>query len=227
MIEIIAMTPEDARRIEACGADRIELVGALSEGGLTPSYGMIEKVVQAVRIPVNVMIRPHAKSFLYKEEEIGIMKKDILVSEELGANGVVFGALDETGQVSEEIILELTGICGGLDITFHKAIDESTDVIEGIAILSRHPWIKTVLTSGGRGSIADNIPVINKMIERSGHIRVMTGGGLNLANIRQVMEGTGLCDYHFGTAVRFDHSIHGDIDAKKLKELIGIIKSGS
>lgn len=224
MIEIIAMTPEDARRIEACGADRIELVGALSEGGLTPSYGMIEKVVQAVRIPVNVMIRPHAKSFLYNEEEICIMKKDILISGELGANGVVFGALNEREQISEEVIIELAELCGGLDITFHKAIDESADIIEAITSLSKHPRIKTVLTSGGQGSIADNIPVINKMIERSGHIRVMAGGGLNFANIRQVMEGTGPCDYHFGTAVRFDHSIQGDIDAKQLKELIGIIK---
>lgn len=226
MIEIIAMTPEDARRIEACGADRIELVSALSEGGLTPSCGMIEKVVKAVRIPVNVMIRPHARSFLYNEEEIGIMKKDILIAGELGANGVVFGALNGKGQLAEEVILELTEVCGELDITIHRAIDESVSVVEGITMLSRHPRIKTVLTSGGRGSISGNIPVLNKMIEQAAHIAVMAGGGLNFENIRQVMEGTGVCDYHFGTAVRSGNSIHGDIDVNKLEELVGIIRGG-
>jgi copper homeostasis protein len=56
MLEIIATTVEDAKRIEASGANRIELVSALTEGGLTPSYGLIKKVVESVTIPVNVMI---------------------------------------------------------------------------------------------------------------------------------------------------------------------------
>ena len=46
------------------GGDRVELVAALTEGGLAPSYALIENALKAVRIPVNVMIRPHAKSFL-------------------------------------------------------------------------------------------------------------------------------------------------------------------
>lgn len=33
MIEIIGMTVEDAITIEQCGANRIELVSALTEGG--------------------------------------------------------------------------------------------------------------------------------------------------------------------------------------------------
>ena len=49
MLEIIGMSAEDAKIIEDCGADRIELVSALTEGGLTPSFGLIEKVVNSVR----------------------------------------------------------------------------------------------------------------------------------------------------------------------------------
>lgn len=221
MIEIIAMTPDDARCIEACGADRIELISAFSEGGLTPSYGMIEKVIQAVKIPVNVMIRPHAKTFVYSKEDISIMKKDITVARELGANGVVFGILDENGDIHEEYIQELIGICDGLDITFHRAIDELSDVVEGIKVLSKYPQIKTVLTSGGKGNIVGNIPVIKEMIKHSGHIDVMVGGGLNFDNIKQVIEETRASGYHFGTAVRYNKSIFGDVDNKRLKELIG------
>ncbi len=114
MIEIIALTPDEAKCIEAAGAGRIELVSVLPEGGLTPSCGMIEKVVKSVRIPVNIMIRPHARSFSYKKDEIDIMRKDIMIARELGANGVVFGALNDKGEISEEDILELIEICGGL-----------------------------------------------------------------------------------------------------------------
>lgn len=223
MVEIIAMTPDDARCIEACGADRIELISAYSEGGLTPSYGMIEKVVRAVKIPVNVMIRPHAKSFVYRREEIDIMKKDIAIAKELGANGVVLGVLDESRQISVEYLQELIGPCGELDITFHRAIDELSDIVTGINVLSQYPQIKTVLTSGGRGSITGNIPVIKKMMEKSGHINVMVGGGLNFENIRQIVAETGASEYHFGTVVRYHRSCFEGIDSEKLTELIELI----
>lgn len=225
MIEIIAMTPDDARCIEACGADRIELISAFSEGGLTPSYGMIEKIVQVVKIPVNVMIRPYAKSFVYKREEINVMKKDIAIAKELGANGVVFGVLDENGEIFEEGIQELMEPCGGLGITFHRAIDELKDIVKGVKLLSKYPQIKTVLTSGGKGEIAGNIPIIKEMIENSAHIKIMAGGGLNFANVRRVIEETGAADYHFGTAVRHNKSYFDDIDEKKLKELIKLVDS--
>lgn len=225
MIEIIALTPDDARRIEACGADRVELISAFSEGGLTPSYGMIEKTVKAVKIPVNVMIRPHAKSFVYSKEEIAIIKKDIVICKELGANGVVFGVLNGSGYIHEENIQELLELCHGLDVTFHKAIDELSHIVEGVKVLSKYPEIKTILTSGGKGKITENIPVIVEMIKNAGHINVMAGGGLSFENIKQVIGGTGVTEYHFGTAVRYNKSIFGDIDMRRLEELVESIKS--
>lgn len=224
MIEIIAATPDDARCIEAYGANRIELVSAFSEGGLTPSYGMIEKTVQAVRIPVNVMIRPHSKSFVYTSEEIAVMKKDITVAKGLGANGVVFGVLNENGEICEEHIQKLLEYCSGLDITFHRAIDELSDFVRGIKVLSKYPQIKTVLTSGGKGNITGNTPIIKDMIKNSGHINVMVGGGLNFDNIRQIIEETEALEYHFGTAVRINKSCFNDIDKNKLKELIQMFR---
>lgn len=227
IIEIIAATPADARCIEECGADRIELVSAFSEGGLTPNWGMIEKIVKMVRIPVNVMIRPHSKSFVYIREEMDVMKKDIHIAKESGANGVVFGVLNEDGKICEEGIQELVEHSGGMDITFHRAIDELDDTVEGIKILSGYPQIKTVLTSGGKGNITGNIHVIKEMIKNSDHINVMVGGGLNFENINQMIEEIGASQYHFGTAVRYNKSSSGDIDKNKLKELVHIIKGKS
>lgn len=220
MIEIIAVTPDDARCIEACGADRIELVSAFSEGGLTPSYGIIEKVVRAVRIPVNVMIRPHAKSFVYTREEIDIMKRDIAIAKELGANGVVLGVLNNEGEICEDSLKELLDAADGLDVTFHKAVDELRDIPKGLKLLEKYPRIKTVLTSGGKGSITEKFPLIKELVKKSEHINIMVGGGLTLENIIQCITETGAPEYHFGTAVRRNRSHFEDIDGGRLRELI-------
>lgn len=227
MIEIIAMTPEDARKIEACEADRIELVSALSEGGLTPSYAIIDKTVKAVKIPVNVMIRPHSKSFAYTREEIEIMKEDIHVAKELGANGVVIGVLDERRKIHKAFLEELLDSCRGLDVTFHRAIDEMIDPIEGIRNLSKYTTVKTVLTSGGKGSIVDNISKIREMVKNSGHISIMAGGGLNFENAVRVIRGTGAKAFHFGTIVRDNCLPSGEINVESLKRIIKIVRKGS
>lgn len=79
IIEVIADTVEDAIIAEQAGANRIELITGVAEGGLTPSYGIIEAVCKAVSIPVYVMIRPHSRSFSYSNTELNSMVKDIQI----------------------------------------------------------------------------------------------------------------------------------------------------
>lgn len=225
MLEIIATTIQDAKIIEKCGADRIELVSALTEGGITPSYALIKNVVNRVKIPVNVMIRPHSKSFNYTEEEISIMKEDILIAKELKANGVVLGVLNEQNEIKLSALETLLKVCDGVDVTFHKAIDLVSNKCEAMEILSNYPEIKNVLTAGGEKNIRDNTTTIKNMIEKSGHISLMLGGGLNLKNIKSIADITRATQYHFGTAVRVNTSPFEDIDKEKLSELINIVKN--
>lgn len=222
MLEIIGMSVEDAVAIEKCGADRIELVSALTEGGLTPSYGLIEAVVNKIKIPVNVMIRHHAKSFVYSDEDIKIMVRDIEKVKEIGANGVVFGMLDANNNIREDQLITLLEAAKGLDVTYHRAIDE-TDVIKSIKILNKYEGITNVLTSAGKGNIAENIEKINEMKKYSGHINILLGGGLNFENIEKIKVLTNNEDFHFGTAVRVDKNPFGEIDEEKLIKLVKII----
>lgn len=224
MLEIIATTVDDARRIEAGGADRIELITSLSEGGLTPSYGLIEAVVKSVAIPVNVMIRPHAKSFCYTLEELAIMEKDIAMAKKLQANGVVLGVLTTQQTICTTSLERLLSHCDGLDVTFHKAIDE-TNPVESIKILAKYPQITTILSSGGKGPLQNNFAVLKGMLENAGHIRLLVGGGLTLDNIRTVMQEVGAPDYHFGTAVRTGNSVIGDIDPSQLAAVVKAMQS--
>lgn len=224
MIEIIGMTVEDAITIEQCGANRIELVSALTDGGLTPSFAMIEKVVNSVNIPVNVMVRPHANSFVYSESDIDIMRKDIKIIHDLGANGVVLGVLDKVSNINENHLNILLEESKGLDITFHKAIDE-TELIKSVKTLNKIPQITNILTSGGKGCIKDNISIINDICKEASDLKILLGGGLTLENIEYLKENTFNCDFHFGTAVRFNNSHFEKIDKHKLTKLIKIINS--
>lgn len=223
MLEIIGMCVEDAKAIEFCGADRIELVSALTEGGLTPSYATIEKVVNSVKIPVNVMIRNHAKSFIYTDYDIEIMKKDIGIIKSLGANGIVLGMLDKFNNIDEENLNNLLEVAEDLDVTFHKAVDE-TNIKISIEILNKYDKITNILTAGGTGKIENNIENIKYMIQKSNNIKLLLGGGLNFDNIEQIKNKTNATDFHFGTAVRIDKSYFGDIDKDKLSNLVNILK---
>lgn len=222
MIEIIATTLEDARRIEEGGADRIELVSALTEGGLTPSYALIKNVVQSVNVPVNVMIRPHARSFVYSDAEIKLMTEDILMAKELKAKGVVLGVLDRKNEIDIPSLEKLLSVCEGIEVTFHRAIDELADPVKGAELLSSYHQINNILTSGGKGSIVNNLDVIHNMIDKSGNIHILVGGGLSFANIKEVMKRSKATDYHFGTAVRDNHFAMGEIDVKRIRELVTI-----
>jgi len=163
MLEVIATCLEDVKQIEKAGGNRIELISAYTEGGLTPSYAFIKKAVKVANIPIHVMIRPHAKSFIYTTEEIEMMKEDILIAQELGAAGVVLGVLNEQNQVDEKKLANLLSVVDGINITFHRAIDEVDDLIGAVKILRNFEKITHILTSGGQGTIEENIPVLHEM----------------------------------------------------------------
>ena len=224
MIEIIGTTIDDVKRIQESGADRIELVSALSEGGLTPSYSLIKRAVQCANIPVNVMIRPHSKSSIYTEEEIKLMVEDIMIAKELNVNGVVFGVLNKYNEICIPSLEKLLKACDGIDVTFHKAIDELSDQVKGIEVLANYKQIRNVLTSGGKGDILKNSPIIKNMVEKSKHINIVVGGGLDFENIKEVMKNTKAPQYHFGTAIRNDKSTFGEINTDSLRLLINIIR---
>ncbi|MGH0432191.1 copper homeostasis protein CutC [Bacillus hominis] len=225
MLEVIATCLEDVKRIEKAGGNRIELISSYTEGGLTPSYAFIKKSVEAVQIPVHVMIRPHAKSFTYTEEEIEMMKEDIVVAQNLGAAGVVLGVLNEQNEVDEEKLADLLSVVDGINVTYHRAIDDTENPVEAMKALKKFNKVTHVLTSGGQGNVVDNILVLREMQKESeGNIQLVVGSGVTKENVKQLLDETGITQAHVGTAVREGKSCFSEIDLKLVQELVGIIK---
>lgn len=225
MLEVIATCLEDVKRIEKAGGNRIELISSYTEGGLTPSYAFIKKAVEAVQIPVHVMIRPHAKSFTYTEEEIEMMKEDIVVAQNLGAAGVVLGVLNEQNEVDEEKLVDLLSVVDGINVTYHRAIDDTENPVEAMKVLKKFNKVTHVLTSGGQGNVVDNIPVLAAMQKESeGNIQLVVGSGVTKKNVKQLLDETGISQAHVGTAVREGKSCFSEIDPNLVQELVQIIK---
>jgi copper homeostasis protein len=69
LLEICTNSYQSAKNAQEAGAHRIELCQELSVGGITPSYGLLKKVVENIQIPVFVLIRPRAGNFVYSDDE--------------------------------------------------------------------------------------------------------------------------------------------------------------
>jgi len=221
MLEIIALSVEDAKIIEASGGDRIELVSAISEGGLTPSYGMIESVVEAVDIPVNVMIRPHGFNFEYNDYDLEVMKKDIKIIESLGASGIVLGVLKEK-KADLKVLEEL--IDTDLNVTFHRAIDE-TQVLESYKSISSVKKINQILTSGGPGKAADNMEFIKELYEYCPE-KLLIGSGVTLNNLPYLLEAFPRANFHVGSDARVNQTFGNRIDEKHIRLMVKLIRDG-
>lgn len=226
IIEVIADSLKDARMAEEAGASRIELISGALEGGITPSYGLI-KAVCSLRIPVNVMIRPHSRSFCYTPEELEIMINDIKVCRELGATGVVFGILTEQNEIDETALGQLIEAAEGLDITFHRAFDEVKDQIKALRILQTYPEVSRVLTSGGDEKAITATTRLQQLVKESeeSHLKIMAGSGLTTDNAAQFLAKVGVKEIHIGSGARFNASFSHSIDPEKIAAIIKIAGS--
>jgi copper homeostasis protein len=98
LLEVAAASVEDALAAQEGGADRLELNAALALGGLTPSLGTLIEVKSAVSLPVLVMVRPRPGGFAYSEADLQVMRRDVDLALEHGADGIVFGVLTADGR---------------------------------------------------------------------------------------------------------------------------------
>ncbi|GIP27917.1 hypothetical protein J23TS9_30470 [Paenibacillus sp. J23TS9] len=205
-LEVIATNLTDAILAEQGGADRIELVTGIMEGGLTPGPGLIKEAVRHLHIPVHVMVRPHSQSFVYDEHDLQTMREDIAFIKESGAAGIVLGALTPSGVVNTEALDLLLQDTAGLNVTFHRAFDEIEDQLSALKVLSRYPQINRILTSGGPLPAPKSAPQIERLVEtaRGTGIRILAGYGLSVPVLQNFVQTTGVEEVHFGSALRID-----------------------
>ncbi|HLU23121.1 MAG TPA: copper homeostasis protein CutC [Bacillaceae bacterium] len=223
LIEVIVQTKEEAVEAEKLGVDRLELVSAISEGGLTPSYGTIKQVLRSVSIPVQIMIRTHSYHFEYTKSELETMYEDIQNVIELGGKGIVFGALHQDKSINQEAIEHIIEIYDQIDITFHRAFDEVLSQEEAYhSLIPFKKNVRRVLTSGGKENCEEGKANLKKLVHLSqeyGGPSIMPGAGLSSVNLKYIHEVVGAEQYHFGKAVRRGQSFANGFDRTVIEKI--------
>lgn len=197
IFEACVETLEDALSAERRGANRIELCSALDQDGLTPSEELTKQCVQNLSIPVMAMVRPRGGNFVYTEEELRQMEAEIEFFKQSGVAGVVFGLLTESGDIDVENTSRLARLAMPLDVTFHKAIDCSNDILKSFQQLNSINGITRVLTSGGMDTAWNGRNVLKQMQDLQGRrIKIIAAGKVLPDNREQIAAFTGVSELH-------------------------------
>jgi copper homeostasis protein len=212
--ELCAESMEAARAAESGGADRIELCSQLCDGGVTPALALTMAAVDALSIPVYVLIRPRAGSFVYSQEEFGQMRRQIAQAKQAGAAGVAIGLLLRDGRIDVERSKELVSLSRPLGITFHRAFDEAVNFGEALEAVIQ-TGADCLLTSGGAPDVGAGAASIARLQRQAdGRIHIMAGGGLTLSNLVEVVRRTGVSYLHGSLTSR---DLNNDEDGMKLE----------
>ncbi|WP_165444915.1 copper homeostasis protein CutC [Gracilibacillus phocaeensis] len=211
IIEVIALTKDDVLEAEQCGYDRVELVSAIEEDGLTPDIDLLRSIInEKPSIRVQVMVRPHDNGFYYSKQDTQQILQDFQELHRLGINHFVFGALNEDGSINEQILQQIEAISTDIRITFHRAIDYSNDLQTSYQTLATYPnLVERVLTSGGAPDCIQGKDQILRLIQLADQLDgpvIMPGSGLQLSNLLSFHDTVQAKEYHIGKGVRREKS---------------------
>jgi copper homeostasis protein len=214
-IEVVVYTIESAMNAQKGGADRVELCDNPSEGGTTPSYGVIAQVRQNLSIDVYVMIRPRGGDFIYSIDEYHAMRKDIEMCKRLSVDGIVLGILTTEGRIDVKHCKKLIEFARPLKVTCHRAFDMTRDSFEALEDCVEAGFDR-ILTSGRQPSADVGSDLIKQLVQRAdSRVAIMAGAGINEENAERIIRETGVAEIHLSakrfkasTAPRYNHLIH-------------------
>ncbi len=196
LLEVCLDSVASAVASENGGALRVELCGSLGDGGVTPSAGLIATVRKGITIAMHVLIRPRPGDFCYTADEFDVMKRDILLAKQLGANGVALGILDRQDRVDVPRTKELLELARPLSVTFNRAFDVTADLSSALEDLVKS-GADRVLTSGGKKTAEEGADVIARLMKESaGRVGIIACGTIREGNVASLIEKTGVREVH-------------------------------
>ncbi len=203
-LEIACFNAESALIAEQGGADRIEFCANMQVGGTTPSLSDFIKLKSNISIPVYVMIRAREGDFVYSEADFDEMKNNLIQFKEAGADGFVFGILDENRKLDITRNKELLDLADGLPCTFHKAFDE---VIEPFIALQHliDLGFENILSSGQAATAMLGLPILKQLLIQSDNkINIMVGGSVRSSNLYLLRDELNTTWYHSSAILQGD-----------------------
>lgn len=209
-VEICTPSRQSAEAAKAGGAQRVELCRDLEVGGLTPSAEDIEYCVRTLGLRTHVLVRPRQGDFCYSEAEVAEIERIVMQCKALGAHAVVVGFLTADGRVDVALTRRIAQLAAPMEVTFHRAFDEARQApLEALRAVVDSGCTR-LLTSGQAPTAPEGAAVIKRLVEHAAlltsqnpqsHIHsstftILAGAGITPANVRQLIEATGVDEVH-------------------------------
>lgn len=202
-LEICVDRVDSAAAAIAGGADRLEVCGALSLGGISPSWGLVERCVELSGGAVMMMVRPHAGGFTYADDDWGAIEADVRAAQRLGVRGVVFGALDAERRIDRELTRRFVELARPLEVTFHRAFDLAAEPERALEALIELR-VDRLLTSGQAPSAYEGRELLRRLQTQAfGRLTIIAGAGVSGENAGELLAATGVSELH-GSASQWD-----------------------
>lgn len=212
LLEVLVLHEFDARRAEEGGADRVELVGTLDDGGMSPEPRLVERVRAVTTVQVRPMVRLRA-GFGTDGGEFTRLRGLIGSYRDAGADGVVFGFLNGIGEVDREVCAALAED-GIWPWTFHRAVDSVLDVDKAWRTLPLLPRLDQVLTAGSPRGVDAGLDELLRLARADTAVAdlMMAGGGLLPEHVPWLAR-AGVRAFHIGRPARPLGSFKAYVDA--------------
>ena len=216
----------DAERAEAGGADRVELVGGLEAGGLSPEPALVGQVRRATGLPLRVLLRLRP-GYSTDGGEVARLQGLLSAYRSVGADGVVLGFLNAHTEIDAPVITEVLGDPSTLrqaqdrpsagerwGWTFDRAVDSCMSLDRAWRVLRQLPGLDQVLTAGSARGVSEGLDELVHRAETDPFARttIMAGGDL-LAEHVPWLARAGVRAFHLDQVVRPGGSWKAYVDA--------------
>ena len=225
LLEVIATSLDDALAAEDGGAGRLEVVAALSRGGLTPSLAVLDAILRRVRIPVRAMVRESEPHIVADPRVRQALLAAARAMRDRPVDGIVFGALTVDGRVDAPLVDEIAAAAGAR-VTFHRAIEQAAGIEAALETLRARRVVDRVLYDGGRGAWDERAARLTRLGGRTGpSLRIIVGGGVTEAALPALAGLAIPIDVHVGRLVREPATDQGRVAAAKVAAVVTRLRS--
>jgi len=212
LLEVRVTQGADAYPAEAGGADRLEVVGDLADGGLSPEPRLVAELRRRTTLHLRPMVRLR-EGFGTDGGEATRLHGLIASYADAGADGVELGFLNGLGEVDAEV---LASLLDGLALpwTFHRAIDSVLNADKAWRVLLGLPGLDSVATAGSARDVEHGLDdLLARAKADPGAARLMMAAGNLLPEHVPWLLRAGVRQFHLDAQARPGGSWKAYVDA--------------
>jgi copper homeostasis protein len=179
-----------------------------------------------VKIPIIMMVRPHARSFQASSGDLQAAAADIRAGKKVGVRDFMFGFLTSEGDLDHKSVEQLRKAAGDARIHMHLGWELCRDPWQALSQLlelgfySIHTGGVSTQGKAFGGSALDAAANIRRIAEIiNGRMEIFLAGSVTAENAAELIHSTGITNLHCGRGVRTPTTAEGSVDVNKVRKL--------